>query len=270
MVAGLCEKLVINVPQSSFMRGPRATGRRLAVRVSASGADADRRSTMLAFAATAAGLLTNAQLPSAAEAKTATRQAGDFLPPAATDGYVVYTPDARATPALRAAVITPDPKLYSFEVPATWTEGTILNILSGNFCMPRCDEPWYEAVWESPDEGSATLIVSPLYRLVSKSKATLKDLGPPEQVVEQIGPFITGNYLDSTEDVTSITTEEFADGRTYFVYEIAAPYAKVGTHQLAAFTTKGELAYLWVLAGNDKQWAKAESKLRHIFKSFAA
>ena len=269
MVALLSEKLAINVHKSCFRPGNRATGRRLAVRVSASGADADRRSTMLAFAATAAGLVTNAQLPSAALAKTATRTAGDFCPPAATDGFVVYTPDARATPSLRAAVITPNPNLYSFELPTTWSEGTILNISSGNFCMPRCDEPWTETLWENPEDGSASLVVSPLYRLVSKAKATLKDLGPPQQIIEQIGDFITGNYLD-IDDVTSTTVEDFADGRTYYVYEIAAPYAKVGTHQLAAFTVKGEQAYLWIIAANDKQWAKSESKLRHVFKSFAA
>ena len=89
--------------------------------------------------------------------------------------------------------------------------------------MPRCDEPWYEALWESSDEGTATLIVFPLRRLVSKPNAQLKDLGTPAQVVESIGNFITGNYLDSAEDVLTADVEEFADGRMYYTYEIAAP-----------------------------------------------
>ena len=95
-------------------------------------------------------------------------------------------------------------------------------------------------------------------------------MGPPSQVIEQIGPFITGNELDSLDDVVSMASEEFADGKTYYTYELNASYAKFGTHQLAAFTAKGELAYLWVVAGNDKQWAKAESKLRYMLKSFTA
>ena len=36
------------------------------------------------------------------------------------------------------------------------------------------------------------LVVSPLFRLVSKVNAQLKDVGPPEAVVESIGNFITG------------------------------------------------------------------------------
>jgi PsbP len=271
MAALISDKLVIvkhAARTQKICTTQRAVGRRLVVRASAASyGDADRRSTMLGLAAAAAGVF----LAPTANAKTASRTAGDFLPKADTDGYVLYTPADRATPALRAGVITPSPNLYSFQLPAKWAEGTILNILSGNFCMPRCDEPWYEALWESPEEGSAMLVVSPLYRLVSKANATLKDLGPPQQVIEQIGPFITGNYLDSVEDdVLSMKTEEFADGRTYYTYEINAPYAKVGTHQLAAFTTKGDLAYLWVVAGNDKQWGKAESKLRYMLKSFKA
>lgn len=272
MATVLSDKFVIKhaaaTQRISTRRSIQTSGRRLVVCASASAGDADRRSTMLALAAAAAGVFATPTTP--ALAKTASRTAGDFLPPAGTDGYVLYTPDARATPALRAGVITPNPKLYSFQLPAKWSEGTILNILSGNFCMPRCDEPWYEALWENSEEGSAMLVVSPLYRLVSKANATMKDLGPPQQVIEQIGPFITGNYLDSVEDVVSMNTEEFSDGRTYYTYEIAAPYAKVGTHQLAAFTTKGDLAYLWVVAGNDKQWGKAESKLRYMLKTFTA
>ena len=195
--------------------------------------DSSRRAAVLALVATTAGSIGGG----CAEAKgPATRSAGGFCPPAATSGFVVYTPDSRATPSIRAGVIKPE--FYSFELPPSWVEGTILNILSGNFCMPRCDEPWYEVLWESKDEGRAKLVVSPLYRLISKSAATLQDLGPPEQVVERIGPFITGNYLDSTDDVVAMDTERFADGRTYYTYELITPYAKDAPHSYAAFGIK--------------------------------
>lgn len=39
------------------------------------------------------------------------------------------------------------------------------------------------------------LFVSPLFRLVSKANATLKDVGTPEGVVAAIGNFITGERL---------------------------------------------------------------------------
>jgi hypothetical protein len=88
--------------------------------------------------------------------------------------------------------------------------------------------------------------------------------------VERIGPFITGNYLDSVEDVTAMAIETFSDGRTYYTYELNAPYGKTGSRQLAAFAVKGELAYLWVCAASDKQWSKSESTLRHMLQSFTA
>lgn len=202
--------------------------------------DASRRAALLALGAAAVGALGGTALPQAAQAKggAATRTAGDFCPPSSTEGFVRYTPDGRATPSIRAGVIKAEPAFYSFDLPPTWAEGTILNILSGNFCMPKCDEPWYETVWESKEEGRCKLVVAPLYRLISKANATLKDLGPPEQVVERIGPFITGNYLDSVEDAVAMGTAQFDDGRTYYTYELVTPYAKEGAHSLCAFGIK--------------------------------
>eukprot|EP00890_Picochlorum_soloecismus_P006511 jgi/Picsp_1/6861/NSC_04198-R1_psbp domain-containing protein chloroplastic-like len=207
-----------------------------------------------------------------AEAKNAsTRTAGDFCKPSPNkEGYVIYTPDSRATPSIRAGVIQADPSYYSFELPAGWQEGTILNILSGNFCMPRCDEPWIETLWESKEDGFCQLVVSPLYRLVSKANASLQDLGSPEQVIESVGAFVTGNYLDSVEDVTSMGVEKLSDGRECYLYELYAPYAKTGSHFGAAVTVKGDLVYLFVVGGSDRQWANSEHQLKYILKSFKA
>lgn len=204
--------------------------------------------------------------------KQATRVAGDFCQPSATrDGYVKYTPTSKSTPAIRAGVIQANPEYYSFELPGTWSEGTILNILSGNFCMPKCDEPWIETIWESKTDGFCQLVVSPIYRLVNKSNATVKDLGNPEGVIESVGAFVTGNYLDSVEDVTNITTEKFSDGREYYVYELYAPYAKVGSHFGAAVTVKDDLVYLFVVGGNDKQWTtNGERLMKDTLRSFKA
>lgn len=231
-----------------------------------------RRDTLLFGGASL--LLSLGGVEQEAQAKgQSSRVAGDFCKPSATkDGYVVYTPDSRSTPAIRAGVIQPNPDLYSFELPATWSEGTILNILSGNFCMPKCDEPWVETIWESKADGFCQLVVSPIYRLVNKSNATVKDLGKPEGVIESVGAFVTGNYLDSVEDdVTKITTEKFSDGREYFVYEIYAPYAKTGTHFGAAVTVKDDLVYLFVVGGNDKQWStSANALMNDTLRSFKA
>ena len=57
----------------------------------------------------------------------------------------------------------------------------------------RCDEPWVEAIFQEDKEGWCQLVVSPLFRLVSKANATVRDVGPPEGVVESVGNFITGD-----------------------------------------------------------------------------
>lgn len=226
----------------------------------------NRRSLLVSTVA----LVAATTMDGAQAGKQATRVAGDFCKPSKEkDGYVVYTPDSRATPAIRAGVINPE--YYSFELPGTWSEGTILNILSGNFCMPKCDEPWIETIWESKADGFCQLVVSPIYRLVSKSNATVRDLGAPEGVIESVGAFVTGNYLDSVEDVTAMSTETFKDGREYYTYELYAPYAKTGSHFGAAVTVKNDLVYLFVVGGNDKQWAaNGDALLRDTLRSFRA
>jgi len=228
-----------------------------------------RRDFLIKSVVVSTTLLAGVQDAEAAK-NASTRTAGDFCKPSNKEGYVIYTPDSRATPSIRAGVIQADPSYYSFELPAGWQEGTILNILSGNFCMPRCDEPWIETLWESKEDGFCQLVVSPLYRLVSKANATLQDLGSPEQVIESVGAFVTGNYLDSVEDVTSMGVEKLSDGREYYLYELYAPYAKTGSHFGAAVTVKGDLVYLFVVGGSDRQWAKSEDQLKYILKSFKA
>jgi hypothetical protein len=230
-----------------------------------------RRDFLIKSMVISTSLVAGVQQDAEAAKNASTRTAGDFCKPSTNkEGYVIYTPDSRATPSIRAGVIQADPSYYSFELPAGWQEGTILNILSGNFCMPRCDEPWIETLWESKEDGFCQLVVSPLYRLVSKANASLQDLGTPEQVIESVGAFVTGNYLDSVEDVTSMGVEKLSDGRDYYLYELYAPYAKTGSHFGAAVTVKGDLVYLFVVGGNDRQWGKSEDQLKYILKSFKA
>ncbi len=52
--------------------------------------------------------------------------------------------------------------------------------------------------------------------------------------------------------------------------QVYTPFSKTGGHNLAAFTTKGGLAYLFVLTAGDKQWGANEGKLRTMLESFRA
>lgn len=65
------------------------------------------------------------------------------------------------------------------------------------------------------------LIVAENQKLGAKPGATLAQFGTPEAVVNRVGNFITGTYLDE-EDVLSAESKQLADGRTYYVYEVGA------------------------------------------------
>lgn len=69
-------------------------------------------------------------------------------------------------------------------------------------------------------EGKAQIVVSPLVRLTNKPSAKITDIGTPEGVLESLGPFITGTYLDQ-EDVVAVGSKD-VDGRTYYTYEVCA------------------------------------------------
>ncbi|KAK9814442.1 hypothetical protein WJX72_005984 [[Myrmecia] bisecta] len=183
------------------------------------------------------------------------------------DDLVEFVPNKTKTPSIRAGVIDVN-KAYKFALPPSWREVQVANIQSGNFCMPRCDEPWTEVIFTADKEGKLQLIVAPLNRLTRKANASLSDIGPPEGIVESLGNFITGTYLDVDDVVFS--EKKQTDGRLYYLYETNASYGTNGPHCLSSVTTKGDLAYLFVVSANDKQWAKSESKLREVVQSFRA
>lgn len=68
----------------------------------------------------------------------------------------------------------------------------VANILSGNYCQPRCAEPWIEVIFEGEAEGKVQVIVSPLVRLTNRKNVTIQDVGDPSGILTSLGPFITG------------------------------------------------------------------------------
>ncbi|CAD7697068.1 unnamed protein product [Ostreobium quekettii] len=228
--------------------------------------EVSRRALMIAAPVAGVGLLGAAD---GAQGKTVeAAEVGEYLPPSNIDGFVKFVPDAQKTPAIRAGTV--DPKNpYSFSLPTTWREGKVANILSGNYCQPRCDEPWTEVIFNDASEGRVAVLVTPLFRLTSKREAKMEEVGSTKGVLQSIGPYITGTVLDE-EDLVSAESKKQDDGRTYYMYEVNTPYGTFGTHAVASCTTKGDLALLLVATANDKQWAKSQSNLRKIASSFRA
>ncbi|GIL59903.1 hypothetical protein Vafri_14569 [Volvox africanus] len=197
----------------------------------------------------------------------ANKEVGSYLPAYGKEDFVLFIPSASKTPALRAGTVD-NTSPYRFALPPNFVEQKVANIQSGNYCQPRCDEPWTEVIFEGAQGGRVELIVSPLQKLTSKKNVKVEDLGTPDQLLERVGNYITGTYLD--EDALVASNSRTQDGLTYYLYELNAPYAKTGAHSYTACTVKGDLAFLFVASATEKQWAKLEGNLRKVVESFRA
>jgi len=88
---------------------------------------------------------------------------------------------------------------YKFILPPTWKQVRVANILSGNYCQPKCAEPWVEVKFENPKQGTVQVVASPMVRLTNKLNATIEEIGNPEKLIAALGPFVTGNSYDPDE-----------------------------------------------------------------------
>lgn len=190
------------------------------------------------------------------------------LPDAGVLDFVQFTPARRETPAIRAGTVDPEAP-YTFAIPPNWSQDPVANIASGNYCQPRCAEPWTEFLFSNKAEGSMEVIVAPLDRFTNIKGANIETVGTPSGVLDSIGPFLTGNYMEE-EDITSADQTKGADGRTYYTYELNAIGARTGPHILAYVTSLGELVYMFKIYASERQWAKNEDRLRKLVATFQA
>ncbi|KAK6942134.1 PsbP, C-terminal, partial [Dillenia turbinata] len=155
---------------------------------------------------------------------------------------------------------------YQFILPPTWKQLRVANILSGNYCQPKCAEPWVEVKFEDENQGKVQVVASPLIRLTNKPNASIEDIGSPEKLIASLGPFVTGNTYDPDELLE--TSVETIAGQTYYKYVLETPLALTGSHNLAKATAKGNTVVLFVASANDKQWQSSEKILKTVLDSF--
>ncbi|KAK9951005.1 hypothetical protein M0R45_006467 [Rubus argutus] len=188
---------------------------------------------------------------------------GSYLPPSPSDpSFVLFKASAKDTPALRAGNVEP----YQFILPPTWKQTRVANILSGNYCQPKCAEPWVEVKFEDEKQGKLQVVASPLIRLTNKPNASIEDIGNPEKLIASLGPFVTGNTYDPDELLE--TKVEKRGDLTYYNYVLETPFALTGSHNLAKATAKGNTVVLFVVSANDKQWQANQKTLKAMLDSF--
>lgn len=92
-------------------------------------------------------------------------------------------------------------------------------------------------IFEESSSGRIALLASPLKKLTSKPEAGIEEIGPPEGILEAVGSYITGTFLDE-ESVISMEQKRQSDGRVYYYYEVDSPYGLLGRHSYSVCTTK--------------------------------
>ncbi|XP_075637815.1 psbP domain-containing protein 6, chloroplastic [Castanea sativa] len=190
-------------------------------------------------------------------------EVGSYLPTLPSDpSFVLFKASPKDTPALRAGNVQP----YQFILPPTWKQLRIANILSGNYCQPKCAEPWVEVKFEDEKQGKVQVVASPLIRLTNKPNSSIEEIGSPEKLIASLGPFVTGNSYDPDELLES-SVEKLGD-QTYYKYVLETPFALTGSHNLAKATAKGNTVVLFVASANDKQWKESEKTLKAMLDSF--
>lgn len=246
--------------QANFAKPlPSCTVRATASSASDNAEQVDRRGVLFSMAAAA---LAPSLISENAAAYTAPKMVGAFLPKSEDGEFVIFTPGLQATPALRAGNVSP----YTFFIPPTWEQQRIANILSGNYCQPKCAEPWIEVKFESAKEGLVQVVASPMVRLTNRLELPIEQIGSPERIIAALGPFVTGDSYDPDEVVTTTVRKE--GDQTYYEYYMETPYARSGPYNLASATAKGSTVLLLVVSASEKQWAANEDKLRKMIRSF--
>jgi len=221
----------------------------------------DRRTVL---ASLMAGSATLAVGPSFAKGGPDSTTVGAYLPPLGKDDLFLFVPSTQETPSIRAGTIDPS-NPYTFALPGGWKRQTVSNAINGNFCQPKCGEPWTEVVFTGP-EGRCQVIAAPLDKLTGKFGAILSDIGPPEVLINAVGPYMTGTYIDEESVIKAIA--KTIDGHLYYDYELDADYGTLPPRVLASVTTKGEVLLIFSVNATYKQWASSEPALRAMAASF--
>mmetsp|Transcript_8010 Transcript_8010/g.11352 ORF Transcript_8010/g.11352 Transcript_8010/m.11352 type:complete len:305 (-) Transcript_8010:159-1073(-) len=197
---------------------------------------------------------------------------GKYLPASPVPGRFRFTPGVDSTPSIRGRVLKP--LSYTLDLPGDWKAITVGVIQTGDFCQPKCDEPWTEVKFEGENAGKVKIMMVPSFRLTNIEKPSLEELGSAEEVIQKVGPFVTGDYYDGEDMPTEIKVIK-EGSNTYYEYVIESPGAVNGPHNVAVVTTiPGPTdrdryhAIMAVASAKEKEWSSNADALLSVARSF--
>ncbi|EFJ48537.1 hypothetical protein VOLCADRAFT_74648 [Volvox carteri f. nagariensis] len=213
-----------------------------------------RREALIAPIAAAATLAFGARPSQAIQGLIAGRIPGLSKQPD-EDGFYMYTrPEGKSG---GHGVGWSEIPQYQFKVPKGWDEIPVsIADLGGTEIDLR---------YQNKEQGDVAVVVAPVLRLIDQVgprvvKITLREVGPPQRVIEGFAPELFGRPLDEG-DVLNTEVAVREDGGLYYLWELKP-------HNLVAATATKNRVFILTVTSNARQWKKHADELRVIQKSF--
>ena len=54
---------------------------------------------------------------------------------------------------------------YTIAIPGNWREERVANIKNGNYCQPKCGEPFTESIFVSDEDGRLEILNVPMFKV---------------------------------------------------------------------------------------------------------
>ncbi|KAL2644733.1 hypothetical protein R1flu_012320 [Riccia fluitans] len=102
--------------------------------------------------------------------------------------------------------------------------------------------------------------------IIKTDKATLQELGSPEEVAKALVEKVLSS---PTQKVSLVSAKEKTENdRTYYQFEFVAKAKNFTRHALGAVAIKDGKFYTLTTGANERRWTKMEEKLRTVVDSF--
>ncbi|GLC37021.1 hypothetical protein PLESTB_001400800 [Pleodorina starrii] len=144
---------------------------------------------------------------------------------------------------------------YRFKVPQGWAEIPVsIADLGGTEIDLR---------YQSKEQGDVAVVVAPVLRFMDvgfNAKVSLREIGPPQRVIEGFAPELFGRPLDEG-DVVATEVANREDGGLYYLWELKQ-------HRLVAATATKNRIFILTASASARQWKKYADELRVVQRSF--
>ncbi|XP_031487516.1 psbP-like protein 1, chloroplastic isoform X2 [Nymphaea colorata] len=128
---------------------------------------------------------------------------------------------------------------------------------------------WQEVVVQGQDKVFKD-VIEPLesvsVNLFPTSRQDIKELGPPQEVVDALIKKVLAPSSQTTKLIEA--AEHVVDGRSYYTFEFVAKASNYTRHALGSISIANGKFYTLTTGSNERRWDKMKEKLHTVVDSF--